>query len=89
MVFGKPTKDNDFIVTAKIVYQEDTMKELYPDKTVEDYKNIVWQDIKEKINPTMPDFRHVKEIIITNEPMIKTTTQKIKRAEELKQMGIK
>ena len=32
----------------------------------------------------MPAYKYIREIIITDEPLIKTTTQKIKRHEELK-----
>lgn len=85
MVFGKPTKDNDLDINAKIVYNLDYMKQTYEDKTTEDYKEIIWNDIKE-INKSMPAYKHIKDIIITDEPMIKTTTQKIKRNEELKKI---
>ena len=40
-------------------------------------------DIKE-INKTLPTFKHIKQITITDEPMSKTTTQKVKRYEEIK-----
>jgi long-chain acyl-CoA synthetase len=32
----------------------------------------------------MPPYKYIREIIVTDEPMIKTTTQKIKRFEEIK-----
>lgn len=86
MVYGKPIKNNDYLISAKIVYNEDVMKETYPDKKEKEYKEIIWNQIKEKINPTMPDYKHIKEITVTKEPLIKTTTQKIKRAEELKKI---
>ena len=44
----------------------------------EELEEKIWQDIK-KINKTMPPYKYIREIIITDEPMIKTTTQKIKR----------
>ena len=34
----------------------------------------------------MPNYKHIKKIVITDEPMIKTTTQKIKRHEEMKKI---
>ena len=37
-----------------------------------------------EVNKKLPDVKHIKEIIITNEPLEKTTTQKIKRYEEIK-----
>ncbi len=84
MVFGRPCDDGDYKVCAKIVYQEETMKELYPDISSTDYMNIVWEDIKNKVNHTMPAYKYIREIILTDKPLIKTTTQKIKRHEELK-----
>lgn len=85
MVFGMPTADNDLEINAKIVYNSDYMKQTYPNKTIEDYKNIIWNEIKE-INKQMPAYKHIRNIIVTDEPMIKTTTQKVKRAEELKKI---
>ena len=38
--------------------------------------------IKE-VNKTMPAYKYIREIMITTEPLIKTTTAKIKRHEEL------
>ena len=84
MVYGKPTKEDDFIICSKIVYNLDRMKELYPDAT--NYKDVIWQDIKQKINKSIPAYKYIREIIVTNEPLIKTTTQKIKRHEELKRI---
>ena len=43
----------------------------------------MWQEVK-KVNKTMPSYKYIKEIIVTNEELIKTTTQKIKRFEEIK-----
>ena len=53
------------------------------DKTEEEYKEIIWEDVK-KINKALPIYKHIKNITITTEPLIKTTTQKVKRFEELK-----
>lgn len=89
IVYGKPTDNNDYIISAKIVYNEEEMKRLYPEKQQEDYYNTIWDIIKNVINSNMPNYKHIKEIIVTNEPLIKTTTQKVKRKEELKKIGIK
>lgn len=78
--------NNDLSICAKVVYSPDIMKELYPDKNVDDYHHIIWQDIKEKINKSMPAYKYIREVIVTEEPLIKTTTQKIKRHEELKRI---
>ena len=84
MVFGKE-KGDDLVVSAKIVYNSDYMKDNYPDKTQEDIEKIIWEDVKE-INKTMPNYKHIKNIIVTDQEMIKTTTAKIKRYEEIKKL---
>ena len=86
MVFGIPTQDDDLDLAVKIVYNEDYVKEKYNDISEEELKDIIWKDIKE-INKTMPPYKYIRKLIITKEPMIKTTTQKIKRFEEMKKMG--
>ena len=86
MVFGKPAKDNDLMICAKIVYNTDYLKENYSNLYKEDYHNFIWQDIKSKINKAIPTYKYIREIIITDEPLIKTTTQKIKRFEEIKKI---
>ncbi len=85
LVFGRPTKDNDLDINAKIVYNTELMSNMYPNVDKEDYYNIIWSDIKE-INKQMPAYKHIRSIIVTDEPMIKTTTQKIKRTEEIKRI---
>lgn len=84
IVFGYP-KDDDLILCAKIVYNKDYIKEKYSDISPKDLENIIWEDVK-KINSTLTNYKHIKKIIITDEPMIKTTTAKIKRFEEIKKI---
>ena len=43
------------------------------------------EKVKE-INKLMPKYKYVREMVITEEPLIKTTTLKIKRHEELKKV---
>jgi long-chain acyl-CoA synthetase len=84
MVFGLP-KDDDLLLSAKIVYNKDYIKETYPNISEKDLYDIIWNDIK-KINSTLTNFKHIKNIIITDEPMIKTTTAKIKRFQEIEKI---
>ena len=42
--------------------------------------------INKEINKTMPEYKYVKKIIVTDEELVKTTTQKIKRHEEMKKI---
>ena len=85
MVFGKPTTNNDLEINAKIVYNKEYMNQTYPNKTESDFKDIIWNEIKQ-INQSMPAYKHIRDIIVTDEPMIKTTTQKVKLNEELKKI---
>ena len=85
MVFSREKTKTDTLLAAKIVYDEQIMKETFTDKNVKDYEKLIWKDIKE-INKSLPTFKHIKQIIVTNEPMSKTTTQKIKRYEEIKKI---
>lgn len=84
MVFGKEHND-DLLLSVKIVYNKEYVQEKYPDISEEELKAIIWKDIKE-INKTFPKHKYIKNLIITDKPMIKTTTQKVKRYEEMKKM---
>jgi len=86
-VYGQAEEDDkiDLKVCAKIVYDKDLMKEIYNVETEEEIYNVLWDKIKE-INKTMPEYKYVKKIIVTDEELVKTTTQKIKRHEEMKKI---
>lgn len=84
LVFGYP-KDDDLIVSTKIVYNEDYVKKFLDNMSEEELNQKVWNDIKE-INLKVPQYKHIKKFILTKDPMIKTTTAKIKRFEEIKQI---
>ena len=81
IVFGYP-KDDDYVLSTKIVYDENYVKTNFKGITPEELEEKIWNDIKE-INSTVPKYKHIKKYIITNEPMIKTTTAKIKKFEEV------
>lgn len=85
MVFGIPSKDDDLDLAAKIVYNKEYVEESLGDISKEELKEKIWEDIK-KINKTMPPYKYIRQIIVTDEPMIKTTTQKVKRFEEIKKI---
>ena len=87
MVFGMP-KDDDLVVSVKIVYNEIYVKQKYGDISEEELKEIIWKDVKE-INSKLTTYKHIKNLVITNEPMVKTTTAKVKRFEEMKKMNQK
>lgn len=82
IAFGKE-KGDDLLLSVKIVYNEEYVKQNYPDMSEEDFRKVVWNDIKE-INKTLPQYKYIKNLVLTNEPMVKTTTAKVKRFEEIK-----
>ncbi len=82
-VYGKPEDDGDYKICAKIVYDEELVEEVFGTKNPEELKEKIWQEIK-KVNKTMPAYKYVREISVTNKELIKTTTQKVKRFEEMK-----
>ena len=84
MVFGLP-KEDDLLLSLKLVYNKEYIKEKYGDISEEDLKQKIWADIK-NINKTLTNYKHIKNLIITDEEMIKTTTAKIKRQEEIKKI---
>ena len=87
MIYGKPEEGNedDVKICVKIVYDKEIMKETHGLEDEEKIKEYMWQKVKE-INKTMPTYKYIKEVIVTDEELIKTTTQKIKRHEELKKI---
>ena len=67
------------------MYNKDNIKEHFGDKTEKEYEKLIWEDIK-NINKELPTFKHIKEITVTDKPLEKTTTQKVKRFVELKKI---
>ena len=84
-VFEKKEDDGDVKVCVEIVYDKELIKELYNIEGEENIKEFLWDKVKE-VNKLMPKYKYVREMVITEEPIIKTTTLKIKRHEELKKV---
>ena len=85
IIFPRENAKKEIALGVKIVYDEERIKEKYGDKSIKEYEKLVWEDIK-NINQTLPIFKRIKEIIITTEPLEKTTTQKIKRFKEFEKI---
>lgn len=84
IVYGEPNPNeaNDVTLAVKIVYDEDTIKEKYSNLSEGELKLTVWNKIKE-LNKTFPKYKHIKKLIVSHEELIKTTTKKVKRNEEI------
>lgn len=82
-VYGRPEDDGDYKICAKLVYDKTIMNEVYGVSDEEKIKAVLLGEVK-KINKKMPPYKYIRDIIVTENELIKTTTQKIKRHEEIK-----
>ena len=86
MVFGEPKRDDDekdLALCAKIVYNKDMMKDIYGLENPAEIQAVIKKDI-DAINEELPVYKQMLRLRVTDEPMIKTTTGKVKRYEEIK-----
>ena len=85
-VFGMP-KDDDIVLSIKIKYDEEIAKEKYSNLNREEIEKEIWNKVKEA-NKQVPKYKDIKHMIVTDEEFAKTTTNKIKRHEEMKKMNL-
>lgn len=83
-VFGKQlSEDKENIkINVKIVFDRERVKDVYKVETDEEIYQAILSKVKE-INQTMPKYKAIRGMILTEEPLIKTTTNKIKRQANL------
>ena len=83
-IFGKiqSNDENNIKINVKIVFDRDVIKDVYKVEKDEDIYKVLSKKIKE-VNRTMPSYKAIRGMILTEEPLIKTTTNKIKRQENL------
>ncbi len=81
LVYATPEKNDDSVISLKVVYDKDYIKEHYGDISEEEIKDLIWKEVK-VINRTMPTYKYIKKLIVSDEEFEKTTTNKIKRKVE-------
>ena len=83
IVVGLPKNgdDRDLVVALKIVYDP----EQFAGMSKEEIEKRIHEDV-EKINDRMPLYKRIKRIFVTDEPMIKTSTSKVRRFLEIEKM---
>lgn len=83
-IFGKQMSEdkNDIKINVKVVIDKKRITEAYKVETEEQIRKAISEKIKE-INRSMPQYKAIRGIILTEEPLIKTTTNKIKRQANL------
>lgn len=86
-VFGKQMSEdkNDIKIFAKLVYNQEIVENTYKIQGEDKIYQAINEKIKE-INKMMPHYKAIKGIVLTQEPLIKTTTNKIKRQQNLEQI---
>lgn len=75
--------NNSDKINVKVVYSEGN--ELLEGKSKQEIHEIIKDEIK-AINKTIPQYKHIYEVNITNQKLNKTTTNKIKRYEEIEKI---
>ena len=84
MVFGYP-KGDDLVISVEIQYNKEYVEKHMNNISYDELHEIVWKDIK-KINTTLPTYKYIKKLFLTDEEMIKTTTAKVKRFKEIEKI---
>lgn len=84
-IFGRQMSEdvNDIKIFAKLIYNREIVENTYKVKGEEQIYKVLTEKIKE-INSAMPRYKSIKRILISEIPLIKTTTNKIKRQENMK-----
>ena len=83
-VFGEPIDGDwtDLRIAVQIQYSLKELTEIHGDLTPDGIRDVIWEQIKQ-INQTIPHYKRVTDLYLTEEPFIKTTSLKIKRKEQL------
>ena len=83
-IFGKQQSDDkdDIKINVKIIFDREVMQEAYKVETDEENYKVLADKIKE-INQIMPKYKAIRGILISEKPLLKTTTSKIKRQANL------
>lgn len=85
IVYGVTLEDGDVEIRAKIVYNKDELIQEVGILQDEELHHFFMEKIKE-VNKKMPTYKYIRNMILTDEPLIKTTTNKVKRHEEIKRI---
>ena len=95
MVFGhidtsKQDRNEDTILYAEVVYDKEKIKDYLKDVDGTNFDdkcfNLIQDKIKNEINKQMPAYKYIRKVIVTDEPLIKTTTLKTKRNKEFEKI---
>lgn len=80
LIFGKMLSEDkeDIKINVKIIFDREIVKDVYKVETDEEIHKVLHSKIKE-LNKTMPKYKAIRGVLFSEEPLIKTSTNKIKR----------
>ena len=83
-IFGKQLSDDkeNVKINVEIVFDRAIVKDVYKAETDDEIYKALLEKIKE-VNGKMPSYKAIRGMILTETPLIKTTTNKIKRQANL------
>lgn len=81
MVYGR-AKGDDLLLAATIVYNKDYFAKTAPDHSEAELAALMKDEIV-RINENLPPYKHIKHLTFRTTPLVKTSTAKVKRHEEL------
>ncbi|MBR3673803.1 MAG: AMP-binding protein [Clostridia bacterium] len=83
-IFGKTTNKTkgDIKLNVEIVYDKNEVQDIYKITTIDEIYEKFHEKIKQ-VNSTIPSYKAIKGIVFSEEPLIKTSTNKIKRDENI------
>ncbi len=86
-VFGEPIDGDwtDLRIAVQVQYSAKEIAAEHGELTEDQIRDLIWDKIKE-VNQTIPHYKRVTDLYLTEEPFIKTTSLKIKRKEQIKKV---
>ena len=86
-VFGEPIDGDwtDLRIAVQVQCSSKEIQAVHGDLTEDQIRDLIWDKIKD-VNQTIPHYKRVTDLYLTEEPFIKTTSLKIKRKEQIKKV---
>ncbi len=86
-VFGEPIDGDwtDLRIAVQVQYSAKELESSHGALTEDQIRDLIWEKIKD-VNQTIPHYKRVTDLYLTEEPFIKTTSLKIKRKEQIKKV---
>lgn len=85
LVFGQEEEDGNIVLTAKIILDQEKLKESGADIDHESIRKRVEEYVK-NTNLSLPSFKGIRSYVYSFRDMVKTTTLKVKRTVEIERI---